>query len=566
MTIPSTRSGDETHAVSEPLHSRSTLLSRAWIFPLLPIGTTVLLWGVIFTVLPPGRQEFPLVDDWAYAKGAFAFARGEGIHYYHQPSMPLLGQWLLAYPLIKITGESHAALRLLTVTLSIIGTLAFYDLLRREVRLSRAGASFTAAALALNPIVFIMSGTFMSDTPAFSLSLIALALYSRALREGSLAMLASAAAVATLATITRQNAVVTPLVSGILLCRNRALRWQQAWHAGVWLPLVIGVAVNAWFAARPDAVALHPVIHPVMTIVLRLIKISLYIGLTVLPLLALCPGATSGNRFFVALVIVADASIFIFIILYQFMNYYFIGLFPYLTCMITRWGTLEDDFYVAGTRPLMMGRGVQALLTVLACIGWAALADRATARIRDGFLANPLFLFTVLHVLILLISPTLFDRYLIVLIPGALALAAEPPIRARWPLGLGVLALFAVCSAGLTHDLLAWNSARWEVGRRALARGISVDDIEGGFEWDSWYSRTPVVATFSDKLPTTVRGLMLPFNHGRHPHITGRYALAFSQIPGTVVLDSQPYRLWLIPGEWRFLLLEQRDDDTESTE
>ncbi len=59
---------------------------------------------------------------------------------------------------------------------------------------------------------------------------------------------------------------------------------------------------------------------------------------------------------------------------------------------------------------------------------------------------------------------------------------------------------------------------------------------------------------------------MLPFNHGRHPHITGRFALAFSQVPGTVVLDAEPYRLWLIPGGWRFLLLEQRDDNERATD
>ncbi len=286
-------------------------------------------------------------------------------------------------------------------------------------------------------------------------------------------MLMSAAAVATLATITRQNAVVAPLVAGILLWRHRALRWRPAWHLGVWLPLVAGVAVNAWFAARADAVPLRPVIHPVTIIVFRFIKVNLYMGLAVLPLVALHPGAVSGNRFLVAFLVILDAAGLVFLGSSDLLHpeAHRSGLFPYLSSMITPWGTLEDGFYVAGSRPVMMGRGVQALLTVLACIGWAAVADRAAARIRDRFLINPLFLFTALHAFILLVSPTLFDRYLIVLMPGALALAAGPPIRPHWSLGLGVLALFAASSAGLTHDLLAWNSSRWELGRRALRAG-----------------------------------------------------------------------------------------------
>jgi len=51
-----------------------------------------------------------------------------------------------------------------------------------------------------------------------------------------------------------------------------------------------------------------------------------------------------------------------------------------------------------------------------------------------------------------------------------------------------MLALYAWISVGLMHDWLAWNAARWELGRQALAQGIATTDIEGGFEWDGWYA------------------------------------------------------------------------------
>jgi hypothetical protein len=309
-------------------------------------------------------------------------------------------------------------------------------------------------------------------------------------------------------------------------------------------------------------VPLAPRVPSVHSVFLLCYSVCTYMGLTILPLLALRPGFASRNRYLAALIVMLDGLV-VWIALGDLFfprRSYLGGLFPYLSHMITLWGALGDGFSGIGVRPLMMGRGVQALLTILACAGGAALMDRAIARIRAGFLINPLVLLAALHALILLVSPVLFDRYLIVLMPGALALTAGTAIRARRPLGLGVLALSAACSVGLTHDWFAWNSARWELGRRALARGISVDDIEGGFEWDSWYAPGPVVASESERPHWPALGLTLPFNHWRHPHITGRYALAFSQVRGTIVLDSQPYRLWLVPGEWRFLLLEQRDD------
>ena len=161
----------------------------------------------------------------------------------------------------------------------------------------------------------------------------------------------------------------------------------------------------------------------------------------------------------------------------------------------------------------MLGTGVQVVLTMAGCLAGAGVVDRVGGRISKALLANPLSLFTALHVVLLLVSPTLFDRYLIVLMPGALAFTAVRPPRIRWGAGIGVLALFAACSVGLMHDWLAWNSARWELGRSPLARGIAADDIEGGLEWDSWHAPGQVA---SDRPVYPPSGLTLRFNHFRH--------------------------------------------------
>src|SRR5271166_1835392 len=64
----------------------------------------VVFWGLLFLVIPPWEQNFPLNDDWAFARGAFQFARGEGINYSGWSSMPQLGQWLWACPFVWLFG------------------------------------------------------------------------------------------------------------------------------------------------------------------------------------------------------------------------------------------------------------------------------------------------------------------------------------------------------------------------------------------------------------------------------------------------------------------------------
>ena len=50
--------------------------------------------------------------------------------------------------------------------------------------------------------------------------------------------------------------------------------------------------------------------------------------------------------------------------------------------------------------------------------------------------------------------------------------------------------------------------------------------------------------------------MVLKFTQDYFPHVTGRYALSFSEIPGTLVVDSEPYQEWLLPGQRKFLLLQ----------
>lgn len=234
------------------------------------------------------------------------------------------------------------------------------------------------------------------------------------------------------------------------------------------------------------------------------------------------------------------------------------GTFPYLGNLVTPWGTFETNTVVVGDRPLLMGPATRWLLTAAGCVGGAGLLAGLLRRARGTFRPGLLLAFSLLHVPFLLIAPSLFDRYLLVLLPGALAVAAGAPGGGvRWGAALAGLAALGAVSTALAHDWLAWNSARWEVGRRALARGTAASDVEGGFEWDGWHAPGPAARGAAGP----PRGLVLPFNHDCFPQVTGRFALTFSPIPGARPVDAEPYRLWLYDGDLVFFLVEQAPAD-----
>jgi hypothetical protein len=505
-------------------------------------------WLILFVTIPPGAQDFPLNDDWAFSKGAFAFAQGEGIHYQGWASMPLLGQWLWAWPFIQVFGPAHAALRLSTILASWVAILAFFDLLRREVGLPAMSAAFTAAALALNPGFLLLADTFMTDVPALAFSLAALALYRRALDTQNRGVLLAAAVAATIGAVTRQSAVVAPASAALLLWRDRALARRPLWNLGVVLPVAAGVAVALWFNQRADVIPRAPQLpnDP-----LTIFKVLPALGLAILPAAVWAPVFRPVWRLGLALVVTGGAAAYLYAVH---------GLwFPY------RGDWLPESTHMLGFYPLLLPLAGQ-WLTFAGAVGSACLLVRLVDWFRTCSRPGALALYTLLQLPLLAVAPVVYDRYLVVLLPGALAVttATSPPAKGRQLAGLAMLVLYGALGTAVMHDWLAWNSARWQLGREAVSRGIPATDIEGGFEWDGYYSQGPAAwYEASQRRPNSIprrRLVLLPVNAFAFPEITGRYALAFSVPAGlpAEVVASQPYSLWLTPGRRAIYVLKYR--------
>jgi hypothetical protein len=542
---------------SSPVGPRTVTGSRL-APPGLALLPSVFAWIVLFADFSPIAQNFPLNDDWAFANGTFLFARGQGIHYGNWASMPQLGQWLWACPFLWVLGESHFALRVATIVLSWLGLAAFYDLLRQQ-HIAPKHAAMATGTLAVNPLFFLLQGTFMTDVPSLSFAMIALALYGRALRDRKVGLLASGCAVAIFAATTRQNSAIVCVIAAIALARDRELRRQAPWWVGTLLPVVVGVWIHFWFQGRTDVRALKPAIpNPATLLALPYVAVHL-MGLSAIPLLLLSPRPGSWKTLAVSIGIFAAWGYYWH--LYG-KGFPYGGLFPYAENMLTPHGAFAGSQtmgkLVVGDQPILLGERERVFLTSLGCLAGGALVERA-ARQGKMFWLNPLMLFALLQIPFLLAAPDIYDRYLLFLLPGALSLAISTPAAAEergkrdpWEFGgWAALVVLTGLSIGLMHDWLSWNSARWELGRRAMAHQIRPEDIEGGFEWNGW-SRSMVHD------PDTRRPYnwpVLPFTAGWFPHVTGRFALSFSAVPGTRELDSEPYSVWLEGDRREFHLL-----------
>lgn len=481
------------------------------------------------------------------------FAHGGGIHYSLWASMPQLGQWLWSWPFLQVFGSTHFTLRFSVIILSWLGLVAFCDLLRqRNVPAQLAG--FAGCVLATNPLFFVSQGTYMTDVPALSFGLIALSCYGRAASRKNPGWLSGAVVLAVFAVLTRQTMVAVPVAAGLMLWEFRELRLKPLWLLSLIVPVAVCVGTQRWFMHRKDVLPMQAALNW-KELPIRIFAALHLCGLLVLPLVFLKLRRKSWLPFAVAfaIMLLAAAGIFLFV-----KGLPYGGLFPYCTGMLSLAGTYSNGL-VIGQREVLLTQPLRVVITILGCVGGAeiltALADTVRARKWPGVL----LWFAVIEFLAVLVIPEFMDRYLEVLFPGAifLVVARGFDFEITWFPGGLLVALCWFVSVALMHDWLAWNAARWDLGRLAVtSKSIPPNEIEGGFEWDGWYAtsdpeHSEVLAGPRNDGP----GLVLAFSRQTFPQVTGRFALAFNPVAGSAVVGTAPYKLWLPPRRKEMLLL-----------
>jgi len=118
-------------------------------------------------------------------------------------------------------------------------------------------------------------------------------------------------------------------------------------------------------------------------------------------------------------------------------------------------------------------------------------------------------------------------------------------IDTMWPLAIAIpiafkdakpkrmiipLVIVAVLSVVWTAEYLAWNRARWDAYRWLQSRGVTLDQMDGGYEINAMLA-----------LRTGQKFLGKPGFGVRDD----RYIIAFNDVPGYKTLATFPYRWWI---------------------
>jgi hypothetical protein len=563
------------------------LLLAAYLAPLLIVSPAV---------------EVPLIDDWNHALSVRHLVEEGRLWIANWTATTLVFQVFWGALFAAPFGFSFTTLRLSTLALSFAASLALY-LLCREFDVSPPRAFLGALTLWLNPIVFGLSYTFMSDIPFLALYLLATLFSVRGVARARRRDLFAGSCFAALAFLVRHQGALIPL--GVLLYGLLA-RWPPrlflrrlpavasapalavagylAWSRSAGLPRTQGEYIQTLLRDGPR------LWNPALTLAGYVL---VYLGLFWLPLaLGLLPGGARalatrarapGTR---ALILAWGVAILALVAFFALRgskpDYVQGGLvvhphgawMPYLEdgSMIHSGGLAPDD--LRGARPRVLNGPARVALTALAALALFLLGALPLARARRrgagvapasrrlplGLLGTiGLFQFAGIYLPSIRIMGgdwISFDRYLLPLAPLAivLGLRAAREVRLSPALVTVGLAGFLLYSLVGTQDWLSYNHLRWELGNELVARGIALEQIDAGMEWDGWHLYEPSQARKIAK-PRTPDG---PFwTHLIATAVDSTYVVTFSPLPGYDTLWRGEYPSWL-HREPVYLYVQQR--------
>jgi Dolichyl-phosphate-mannose-protein mannosyltransferase len=139
-------------------------------------------WVAVLLIIPP-QHEYPIIDDWIYARSVQHQVATGAFEMPAQSQASLVGLTLWGTAWVRLFGFSFTVLTYSTLVLALGALYAFYGI-AREVGVPPLGALLGTGLLALNPIFFHLSYSFMTDVPFMCMLLLGSYCYIRGLKTG----------------------------------------------------------------------------------------------------------------------------------------------------------------------------------------------------------------------------------------------------------------------------------------------------------------------------------------------------------------------------------------------
>jgi 4-amino-4-deoxy-L-arabinose transferase-like glycosyltransferase len=477
----------------------NAIRSRLRESPVLWIGLGMFVLTILY--VNPIR-ETGLDDDWLYALMVRDLLKTGSYqpHAWSAANLPFQTYYGSIFALCL--GYSFTSLRVSTLVLVFVGLIAFYHL-AREHRLNDTQAGLSMVALFASPLVLRYSFNFNTDVPFLMCLIIALLLYTRALRQQSYPLMMLASVAASAAILTRQFGMALPaaLVSLWILSKKR--RAQALFvGAGVALPSMAAVWQFSLGMSAPTKIQereLHNTAAYLAdagalltnTVLFRPTVILHYLALFSLPfaLLALValayeikrPGDLGHADRGTARVLLAACTVYIVAGITQGRVVHHLSrLMPYVYWEFANIGASQ--------------RAIMTLVTASGAIVYAGIfvrryfpPERWRRVPQSERLLDLVSLFLLAQQLVYY---KFGDRYLIVFLPFALIVVGRHLggwlDRLKVPVAIACVSML-VASAMWARALLAKNEAEWGAAERIQATGVESQRIFGLPEWNFYY-------------------------------------------------------------------------------
>jgi Dolichyl-phosphate-mannose-protein mannosyltransferase len=504
---------------------RTEAADLAWL-----LGLTAVTLAVFWAAYSPA--PVPVIDDWTYAWSVK--------HYLNTGEMRSL-EWSAHYPFAQILwgaifsrllGFSFAALRLSTLVIAWIGLIFFY-LTLRELRISSLGAFIGALLLLCNPVLFILSHSFMTDVPFVSVMNGALFCYVRWITRSRTSYLAWASLLALCAFLIRQlgaSLALAPL-GYLLLARLAGGRPRLSWPILFWLLVpFLGIALTQiWIHLGPgETRAYHEKVHFLRFVLstsgwiyLReLLRVLLQLALVLWPL----PWAILNRLRLRAL---ASATLIVAILCGLCLWHW--GELPQPVGAVLSWNELGmGRTLIAGPTPsrpwlVWLEPMVLVIATSAAVLLLAAALD-GLGRWRD-WIQGPVTVLVLNGLGQLLLIGVLwlfYDRYYLPLLPAAAALLVS---CLRLSKKVTMLAFLGAASWGAisvtgTIDMFRFDVAVAEARAWLLRRGVDLQHIDAGYVFNGWWLYAPAMPSGrgpEPDVPFVTSRTILPYNLANAP-------------------------------------------------
>ncbi len=479
--------------------------------------------AIIFIINP--RGNFPLNDDWSYSRSVQIYLETSRFELTGWCCVPLLPQVLWGALWCSFTGFSFETLRFSTLLISVIGMIFFY-ISMIEISPNRFARILLFFVIALNPVYFLLSNTFMTDVPFCAVSMIGLYYYMKYFHTRSTKFLVLAFGFSILSAFFRQIGIFFILSYAILALWEK----DKSWLIRVY-PIILLILVACGLIIFQKSI-LSPAVSPFMNNIrmerlfesLSLQKlfglpaffkalgmVLIYMGLFLSPvILYFAPNISAlvkNKKQFNLIFLIIAVTIFLLLLIAH-------KLLPFRPNILWSYGlgpaTLRDvDTLFIPSIP-QIPLVIWALLTFIGISSGMLLGyflfrfcSRFVRRVKVN--TETIFSFEnflILSVILLFLPLCLmefYDRYLLIFLPlfGLMLLrrfGQNDFFVSKLFINASILLITVIVFFTITasHDYFAMQRTKWRLLDFTMNElHVNPESIDGGFEFNGWYCFDP---------------------------------------------------------------------------